>query len=118
MKTPQEIQVWHILPALRKHIALGLKEKKLKQKDIASLLGLTESAISQYLKKKRGNEIIFPNEIKKEISLSVEKISENKTTVHKEIQKLIRKMDRSGFLCNICHCYLGTDISCDVCHER
>ena len=30
--TPQEIEVWYILPSLRKEIAVNLKEESLKQK--------------------------------------------------------------------------------------
>jgi len=116
MKTPQEIQVWHILPALRKQLALGLKMEGLKQKEIASLLELTESAISQYLKKKRGNEINFPKKIREDIGLSAKRISEDKATVHKEIQRLLKKIEESGFLCDVCHNYLGTNSSCNVCH--
>jgi uncharacterized protein len=64
---PQEIEVWYLLPALRSELAkILVSEHKLSQKDTANILGITESAISQYLKSKRGKEITFdPKELQK-----------------------------------------------------
>jgi uncharacterized protein len=57
---PQEIEVWYLLPALRSELAkILVSEHNLSQKETAIILGITESAISQYLKSKRGKEITF-----------------------------------------------------------
>ena len=57
---PQEIEVWYLLPALRREIARFLiKDFKLSQKKASVILGVTEAAVSQYFKSKRGNEIKF-----------------------------------------------------------
>jgi hypothetical protein len=65
---PQEVEVWYLIPALRKALAMHFLGKELKQKDIAKLLGVTEAAISQYKKQKRGQETSFTKEEKKRIA--------------------------------------------------
>ena len=53
LKHPQEIEVWYVLPAIRKELVVTLKEKNLTQKKIAEFLNITEAAVSQYIKQKR-----------------------------------------------------------------
>lgn len=54
--TKQEVQVWHILPAVRKTLSNYIvKEKQFTQKKAAVILEITEGAISQYLSGKRAN---------------------------------------------------------------
>ena len=50
---PQEVEVWYIIPLIRKELALAMKKRKMPQNEIASLLGVTDSAISQYSNNKR-----------------------------------------------------------------
>jgi len=57
---PCEIISWHVLPAVRREIATYLvSEKKISRKIVAQKLGLTEAAICQYLKHKRGGTYKF-----------------------------------------------------------
>ncbi|HLC80059.1 MAG TPA: hypothetical protein VJG83_06620 [archaeon] len=52
---PCEIISWHVLPAVRREIASYLvSEKNVSRKLVSQKLGLTESAVCQYLKHKRG----------------------------------------------------------------
>ncbi|HZX19763.1 MAG TPA: hypothetical protein VFF13_01995 [archaeon] len=52
---PCEIISWQVLPAVRREIAEYLvNEKKITRKVTAAKLGLTEAAVCQYLKGKRG----------------------------------------------------------------
>ena len=53
-KHPQEIEVWYILPAIRKELVRVFKEKGKSGKEIAFLLGITPASVSQYGKDKRG----------------------------------------------------------------
>ena len=63
---PQEIEVWYIIPAIRRELTkILIKQYNLKQKKVAMLLGISEAAISQYLSNKRGQEIKFPKEMEK-----------------------------------------------------
>lgn len=71
---PQEIDVWYILPAIRRELAISLKKEGMKQKDIAIRLRVTNAAISQYLSNKRASEIKFSDKIKKEIKLAAKRV--------------------------------------------
>ena len=59
MITPQELEVWYILPAIRRELTISLKEEGLKQRQVAEILGVTEAAVSQYIKSKRAKAIKF-----------------------------------------------------------
>ncbi len=86
---PQEVEVWYVLPAIRRELAKvmktkvvqrtneegEMKEHKITQKEIAKMLGVTEPAITQYLLKKkdkrsRGDQITMPDQILREIDKS------------------------------------------------
>lgn len=86
---PQEVEVWYVLPAIRRELAKIMKTKivqradedgemkdyKITQKEIARMLGVTEPAITQYLLKKkgqrsRGDQVKLPEHILREIDNS------------------------------------------------
>ncbi|MFX1484305.1 MAG: transcriptional regulator [Promethearchaeota archaeon] len=88
---PQEVEVWYVLPAIRRELAKVMKTKvvkradedghmkdhKITQKEIARMLGVTEPAITQYLLKKkdkrsRGDQVVLPDEILQEIHKSAD----------------------------------------------
>ena len=92
---PQEVEVWYVLPAIRRELAKVMKTKvvqradedgdmkdhKITQKEIARMLGVTEPAITQYLLRKkgqrsRGDQVDLPNEILKEIDKSADSMIE------------------------------------------
>lgn len=55
MKTPSEVVVWYVLPVIRRELAKELVEAYgMRQSDVGRLFGVTDAAISQYLKNKRG----------------------------------------------------------------
>lgn len=57
---PCEIIGWQVLPAVRREIAkYMIDEKKMTRKEVAKKLGITEAAICQYLKAKRGGSHKF-----------------------------------------------------------
>ena len=57
MKLPCEMAVWYVLPVVRKDLAKELAKSKMSQRKIASLFGVSEAAISQYIQGKRGRGI-------------------------------------------------------------
>ncbi|MFX0061394.1 MAG: transcriptional regulator [Candidatus Hermodarchaeota archaeon] len=60
MKPPCVMVVSHLLPAIRILVAeLLIEEYGLRQKDVAEKMDLTPAAITQYLKKIRGNQEII-----------------------------------------------------------
>jgi predicted transcriptional regulator len=75
MKIECEEAVWFILPIIRKEFAQCLvKDYGFTQRKTAEKLGITESAVSQYLSKKRGDFKIQDAKITKEIKKSVQRI--------------------------------------------
>ncbi len=119
LETPQEIEVWYILPAIRKEIAQIMLNKGLKQVKIAEMLGITKSAVNHYLKQKRAKEVSFPKEIKEEIENSVETIIKNKSMLSAELQRICSLVRKSKELCRIHHRFTKNPIpeKCKICIE-
>ncbi|MBI2045075.1 helix-turn-helix domain-containing protein [Candidatus Pacearchaeota archaeon] len=102
---PQEIEVWYLLPALRREIAKTLINKnRLSQKEAAKVLGITEPAISQYLNSKRGKEMIFSKKELIEIEKMADKISRDPK----------KAMD---YLYKLSVLFRGTDVVCRI-HKK
>lgn len=101
MQMPQEIEVWYVLPAIRKELAKEMLKSGLKQKDIAKKLGITEPAVSQYLKSKRAKKVKFNKEIDKQIKISAILLIKNKSCAIKEMQKCCGVIKKEGILCKI-----------------
>ena len=110
---PQEIEVWYILPALRKEFSKIMIEKGKKQREIAKKLYITEAAVSQFIKGKRGGNLEFTEEIKKEVHESVERLLKTGNIVQ-EFQFLCRKIRESKMLCDIHKKYGFTPPECEV----
>ena len=113
MEQPQELEVWYVLPTIRKALATELKLLGLSQKDIAKKLEITPAAVSYYIKSKRANkmEIEMGEEIKKSLNISAKKIIEETSTVLTEIQKNLKLFRDSKKLC-VLHKKL-TEVNCD-----
>jgi len=98
---PQELEVWYLIPALRKELArIFVEQYGLKQKQAANCLGITEAAISQYLKAKRGNEIKFSDKAKKEIEQTAKDVVEHKGDIMNRIYELCVSMRKSKAMCD------------------
>ncbi len=116
-KHPQEIEVWYILPAIRKELVIVLKEKGHSQKEIAKLLNITEPAVSQYAKEKRAKKIILPQEVKEFIKVSADKIKDSKIAYH-QIQKINDFIKHSKARCEI-HMQLEENLcGCNICYLK
>lgn len=96
---PQEIEVFYIIPTIRKHIAINLKKQGHKQKNIANLMMINTAAISQYSSTKRGNRIKLNIKIQKEIVKSCNNIKDQLSYI-KETQRILRFI-RKNCLCDI-----------------
>jgi predicted transcriptional regulator len=147
---PQEVEVWYVLPAIRRELAKVMKTKlvtrknedgemvdhKITQKEIARMLGVTEPAITQYLLKKkgrrsRGDQVVIPNLVVKEIDKSADTMIEEYEKARKsgeedifesmtrEINRIIRVMRDEGVMCDIHRefCAHSND-PCDACDTR
>lgn len=97
---PQEIAVFYILPTIRSNISRQMKENGLSQKEIANILCVRESTISQYLHLKRASKIGFNDKVTSEIKESANKIK-NKVDLIRETQRLLKIVIDSGAICEI-----------------
>jgi len=103
---PQEIEVWYIIPAIRKELAKVLtKDYEMSYEKVSSCLGITKSAISQYLSNKRANKIILSKETKREIKKSAGVISKNYRASLIEIQRILNFMKSNKSSCQVCKQY-------------
>ena len=97
---PQEIEVFYVLPAIKRYLSIFMKKDGLKQNEIAKLLDLETAAVSQYLNNKRGNKVKFGDDVKGEIKISASRIKDNLTFLM-ETQRLLRVIRKTGTLCEI-----------------
>lgn len=103
---PQEIEVWYIIPAVRKEMARVLvKEHGLTLEKAGGIIGVTKAAVSQYLKNKRASQFKLPKNIKKEIAKSAEIVVRDRKMAMKEILKILSLIKRSGCSCGLCKKY-------------
>jgi len=97
---PQEIELWYLIPGIRRELAKTFIENHgMNQKKISEILNITESAVSQYLKSKRGSEMKFDESEVKLIEESAQKIIEENIEANKEIYDLCVKFRGSPSLC-------------------
>jgi uncharacterized protein len=96
--------LWNGIPTIRKELAETLiRQYGLNQRQAAEKLGLTPSAICQYLSKKRGNTDILDESITEQIILSAERIIKNDDSIiiieTCRICQLIQKSKEFSVLC-------------------
>ena len=117
--TPQEIQYWYILPAIRRAFSKEMARRKMKQKDIARHLGLTEAAVSQYVSAKRG-DLVLPKDIIKEIKKSVDNVEKSvkDRAAFREVQRVSKQIMSTHAICTIHKRHDKTlPKDCDLCHS-
>ena len=103
------------MPALRRDIAKRLLSKGQTQKKIASTLGVTEAAISQYLHSKRAQGVTFTKEFERKISAESDRIADGKKTCYEALQSLCQDFRKSRELCHLHHSLEKIPQECDVC---
>lgn len=115
MYMPQEIEVWYLLPAIRREFALSMIKRGMKQKDIAKIMEIRESTVSQYISSTRAKTIKFNKGIKKSIDVAVNKIIKKESCLILEIQKICELAKKQRFLCNIHKKHNKNLKQCGVC---
>jgi predicted transcriptional regulator len=112
---PQEIEVWYVLPAIRRELARIMIAREIQQKQIAKMLGVTEPAVTQYKLKKskrsRGDQIQIPPELMSDLEASADLIvkswneTKEESSVYeimtREFNRLIEVLRDAGVLCDI-----------------
>ncbi|NHI90948.1 MAG: hypothetical protein EAX96_00510 [Candidatus Lokiarchaeota archaeon] len=110
MLFPCEVVVKKILPALKAYIVKDLHENyKMKQQEIAKILGITQPSVSLYLSGERGSfdDIFQTDDAKDQIdklngisqNIANERISEQ--SLMEEICTICTNLRREGILCNL-----------------
>ena len=101
MMLPQEIEVWYVLPAIRRAMCKGLITRGLTQRKTAILFGLTEAAVSQYVSKKRAGKVKLSKQFLAQVKDICEMIEGGKMTAYEGLQILCREFRQSGQICAI-----------------
>lgn len=117
---PSEVKSNFVIPVIRREMSKKMDEKGLKQIEIAKELGITQSAVSQYLKGKRAIiNIDLTSEIEKEIEKAVENISSSNDDLAApiEIRRICRFMEDKGVVCDIHKKQDNVPEDCNFCEE-
>ena len=86
---------------MRKDLARFFVENyKLKQKEAAKILGVTEAAVSQYVKSKRANDVRFTKKELAEIKKTAKIILEDRSMLMEGIYKLCIAFRGSKTVCD------------------
>ncbi len=116
---PQEIEVWYILPALRREFAKVLiKEHKLSQKRVAGLLQITEAAVSQYISGKRASQVRFDSKVLKEIQKSAKRVVKSDVSLFTELERISKHLTVKQVVCDMCRTSNVGLGECNVCFKE
>ncbi len=122
MKIPCELVVWYVLPTIRRDLAKELVEVHgMSQAKVARVFGVTNAAVSQYLKKKRGSNPVIENApdyhiFEEEIKNASKRIAKEESDFSTEICNICTAVKKAGILSRIYREYLGCEpplCSCD-----
>ena len=97
---PQQVEIYYIIPAIRREMSRALVGMGMSQKQAAQKLGITEAAVSQYIKSKRGGKVVFRPGMMDEIRKSAKRVAGGCPAM-KEIQSLCEIMRRKRYTCEI-----------------
>ena len=121
MLLPCEIAVQTVLPAIRSLMARTIVEKHgMKEKQVAVILGLSQSAISRYTKKNRGSIITIENvpEVQKLVDQMILQLLQGKPHQTAEILGLLcqtcKVIREKGLMCKLCQKKIGENMA-DIC---
>ncbi len=115
LQTPQEIEVWYVLPALRREFALEFQRCGFNQTRIAEILQITKPAVSQYLSNKRATDLEFDAQVKQMIQEASKEILKTKNWMG-AIQKILRHLEKEKIICDV-HRVKCKDLNdCQVCY--
>lgn len=117
---PQEVEVWYIIPALRRELAkIMIYGFSLTQKQVAEHMDITEAAVSQYLSSKRAKEVVFSNAVLEEIKKSARKVMEDDKQLVPEMMRLTKLTGVKQVMCDI-HKKQDVELpeGCDICFDE
>jgi predicted transcriptional regulator len=117
MLLPCEVAVRSVVPAIRSAVARELTQSYgLKQKDVAILLGVTQTAVSKYTRQIRGTvlkveDIKEVQPILKEVIISLTERRMSKYELVEKLCTVCQVIREKGLMCEICR---RSDPSIDI----
>lgn len=108
MKPPCEIVVWYVIPSIRSKLAKELLKLGMKQKDISEMLDITQPAVSQYLRDKRGHELDFNPVVDQYI----------KNMANDMVSGELQSVDLIPRFCHICKTIKTQEVLCQLHKEK
>lgn len=124
MKIPCEVVVWYILPTIRKELAKKLVNNHgFSQSKVARVFGLTDAAISQYLKNKRGENIVVTADanygvVECQLNESARRIAEEGVDFAAEVCSICLAFKKSGILAKIYEVEFDSQLPVCICGSR
>lgn len=119
LKSPCEIVIWYVLPSVRSELAKELIKLGLSQKEVAKKLGISEAAVSHYIKGKRGKKIDLDKETRngvKKLANEVASSDEDSNLVLKTCEICI-KVRKNELLCKLHKSLESVPANCNICSE-
>ena len=113
---PQEIEVWYVIPAIRKEICRNLLKRGIKKSKIAEILGITKSAVTQYISSKRGGKIELTSGILRRIDSEVINLLDGGCATY-SIQKILNNIRKSSLMCRFHQKLEKIPKKCGVCKK-
>jgi len=108
MPMPCEIAVKSVIPAIRAHIAKELVQTyRMKQTDVADVLGITQTAVSKYISNVRGQAIQIDHT--EEIQSMMNDVASQITSEKISRSELVLKF------CSICKAVRSNGLMCKLC---
>ena len=113
MKIPCEVVVWYLLPTIRKGVAKELVSVHgFTQSKVAKTFGVTDAAVSQYLRNKRGDFDTIVNSpgfesVQEEISAAASRIANTGSDFASEVCNICMVAKSCGILAKIYEIELG-----------
>ncbi|HLD42165.1 MAG TPA: helix-turn-helix domain-containing protein [archaeon] len=117
-KLPQEISTWYIIPAIRREFVKEMINQGLSQKKAADRLGLTEAAVSNYMKDKRASQVKLNDHIKEMIKGSVVNILSKQSDVFTEVYNVVKECEKDLTVCQIHAAYDEIPEGCKICFSE
>jgi len=110
---PQEVEVYYVLPAIRRELAYALKRRGRSQAEIAALLGVTGASVSHYLRGHRGAESLC--ELAALANMAAAHVTDRESML-RETQAILTVLKQNRTICQL-HERVSSDIpkGCDVC---
>ncbi|WP_297064396.1 helix-turn-helix domain-containing protein [Thermococcus sp.] len=122
--TAFEVASRYVYPSLRRRLVEHLRNKGLKQVEIAELLHVTQSAVSRYLNMDRGSMIDVSkfSDIDRELEELADEILEShpgEYVIHRRLIEIALKMLGRGYVCTF-HSRIDPEVNpaeCRICIE-